>query len=223
MTPVQNPATTALFDLDGTLTWRDTLLPFLLAWLAAHPRRLSRLWRLSAAIAAYATEGRNRGVLKARLIHMALGADRRSEIDAWARQFVAGMPARGFFRPAALATLERHRRAGDRLVLLSASPDLYVPYIGALLGFTQTVCTEMSWHGERLDGTLRSENRLGEEKVRVLSALRAAHPGRRVVAYGNSRDDLAHLCRADEALLVNADRRTRALGASAGLATAEWR
>ena len=215
-------ATTAIFDLDGTLTWHDTLLPFLVSWFRAHPRRLVRLWRLPGAFAAYARGG-DRGVLKARVIHMALGADRRADIDDWARQFVRAMPSRGFFRPEALATLERHRREGDHLVLLSASPDLYVPYIGELLGFARTVCTEVGWNGERLDGTLRTENRLGEEKVRVLAALRAAAPGQRVVAYGNSADDLAHLCRVDDALLVNANRRTRARGTLAGLKTAEWR
>ena len=41
----QKPAL-AIFDLDGTLTWRDTLVPFLAAYLRAHPRRLARLWRL---------------------------------------------------------------------------------------------------------------------------------------------------------------------------------
>jgi hypothetical protein len=29
----------ALFDLDGTLTWRDTLLPFLAGYLIRHPQQ----------------------------------------------------------------------------------------------------------------------------------------------------------------------------------------
>ena len=37
----------ALFDLDGTLTWRDTLLPFLAGYACRHPTRLLRLWPLS--------------------------------------------------------------------------------------------------------------------------------------------------------------------------------
>ena len=43
----------------------------------------------------------------------------------------------------ALAALQVHRAAGDHLVLLSASPDLYVPLIGRLLGFERTLCTEI--------------------------------------------------------------------------------
>jgi phosphatidylglycerophosphatase C len=223
MSPEAHKPTVAIFDLDGTLTWRDTLVPFLAEYVAARPRRLARLWRLPGALLAYAGSGADRGVLKARLIRMALGTDPRGDIDAWAQDFVAAMPARGYFRPAALAALEAHRRAGDRLVLLSASPDLYVPHIGRLLGFAQTICTEVGWRGDRLDGTLRSANRLGAEKLRVLESLRRQYAGQRVVAYGNSADDLVHLCQADQALLVNAGRSARARARQLGLATSDWR
>jgi hypothetical protein len=35
----------AVLDLDGTLTWRDTLFPFLMGFLRRHLRRVLRLWR----------------------------------------------------------------------------------------------------------------------------------------------------------------------------------
>jgi len=108
-------------------------------------------------------------------------------------------------------------------VLLSASPDLYVPHIGQLLGFAQTICTELRWRGDRLDGTLSSANRLGEEKRRVLESLRALHPGQRLVAYGNSASDLIHLRQADQGLLVNASGKARAQARRLGLATSDWR
>jgi len=60
------------------------------------------------------------------------------------------------FRTDALAIVESHRAAGDHLVLLSASPDLYVPSIGAHLRFERTLCTELKWDGDRLNGSLRT-------------------------------------------------------------------
>ena len=39
-----------MFDLDGTITRHDTLLPYLLYALGRHPRRLLRLWRVPAAV-----------------------------------------------------------------------------------------------------------------------------------------------------------------------------
>jgi phosphatidylglycerophosphatase C len=215
--------TVAIFDLDGTLTWHDTLLPFLGGYLASRPARFLRLWRLPVALLAYLRARGSRGVLKARLIRAVMSGDTRAEMDAWSGRFVAAMRPRGLFRPAALEALQRHRHAGHRLVLMSASPDLYVPQIAAMLGFELTECTRVSWQGERLDGTLQGENCLGEEKVRRLQALRARFPGATFVAYGNSRGDLAHLRAVDQGTLVNANRGARALALRCGIPVDDWR
>ncbi len=213
----------AVFDLDGTLTWRDTLLPFLTGYLARHPRHWFRLWRLPPSLIAYLIGLGGRGALKSRLIRMVMGGDPRAAIDSWAADFVEALPARRAFRPAALRVVEQHRQAGDHLILMSASPDLYVPRIGRLLGFEATICTELFWRGERLLGTLKGANRRGEEKVRCLEALRSRYPGKPLIAYGNGRSDLAHLLRADRAVLVNARRAARSAAKRAGIALDEWR
>jgi phosphatidylglycerophosphatase C len=212
----------ALFDLDGTLTWRDTLIPFLAGYALRHPARLMRFWRLAPALVEYAVRGRDRGRLKSRVIRAVMGGDCRAEIDAWAENFVRTLGPRRVFRPAALAALEAHRAAGDHLVLLSASPDLYVPLIGRLLGFERTLCTELRWLDDRLDGALQTPNRRGEEKLRCLEALRPQYPGASIVAYGNSGSDLAHLRRADRAILVNGNAAARRGAAKAGIPVADW-
>jgi phosphoserine phosphatase len=53
----------AIFDLDGTLTWHDSLMPFLRGYLGRHPGRLLRLWRLPIALLVYAATGRDGGGL----------------------------------------------------------------------------------------------------------------------------------------------------------------
>jgi phosphatidylglycerophosphatase C len=217
----QAAAALALFDLDGTLTWRDTLGPFLAGYALRHPSRLSRLWRLVPALLGYVLT-RDRGRLKSSVIRAFMGGDSRESIDAWAERFVGSLAPQGKFRPAALATLDAHRAAGDHLVLLSASPDLYVPRIARLLGFERTLCTELLWRGNRLDGGLKTANRRGEEKSRCLDALRAEYPNVRIVAYGNSASDLAHLRRADRAVLVNGSAAARRGAAEAGIGTADW-
>ncbi|HLN48007.1 MAG TPA: HAD-IB family phosphatase [Steroidobacteraceae bacterium] len=212
----------ALFDLDGTLTWRDTLMPFLTGYALRHPARLMRLWRLGPALIEYAVRGRDRGRLKSRVIRAVMGGDCRAAIDAWAESFVRMLGPRRAFRPGALAALEAHRTAGDHLVLLSASPDLYVPLIGRLLGFERTLCTEVLWQGDRLDAALKTPNRRGEEKLRCLEALRPQYPGVPIVAYGNSGSDLVHMRRADRAILVNGNAAARRAAAKAGIPAADW-
>jgi len=211
----------ALFDLDGTLTWRDTLLPFLLGFMGRRPHRALGLWRLPFALGSY-WQDRDRGALKSRVIRMIMGGERRAVIDAWADVFVQNLKPKQRFRPLALGVVEAHRAAGDRLVLLSASPDLYVPLIGRLLGFERTVCTEVEWQGDRLDGHLKTANRRGEEKQRCMTWLRRQYPGLPIIAYGNSASDLDHMRDADRALLVNGDDAARRLAAKWNIAVSYW-
>jgi phosphatidylglycerophosphatase C len=218
------PASTpwvALFDLDGTLTWRDTLLPYLLGFLRRRPLHMLRLWRAPHALYRYWSD-RDHGALKSRMIRMIMGGARRAVIDRWTAQFVQDLTPRHRFRPLALAVMNAHRAAGDHLVLLSASPDLYVPQIGALLGFERTLCTELQWQDDRLDGHLKCANRRGEEKLRCLEWLRTTYVGAPIIAYGNSSSDLDHMRQADRALLVNGNLQARRLARQWGIEVSSW-
>jgi phosphatidylglycerophosphatase C len=212
----------ALFDLDGTLTWHDTLRLFLTGYVARHPACLLRLWRLAPAFFEYASRGRDHGRLKSRVIRAVMGGVRRAQLEVYAESFVLALVPRRRFRAGALAEVEAHRAAGDHLVLLSASPDLYVPRIGRLLGFERTICTELVWQGDRLDGALKTQNRRGEEKLRCLEELRAQYPNIAIVAYGNSAEDLAHMTQADRAVLVNGNAAARRAAVKARIAIADW-
>ena len=216
------PPWVALFDLDGTLTWRDTLFPFLVSYLRRHPRRARGLWRLPWALARYAAQGRDRGLLKSRVIRMVMGGASRVDVDGCAEAFVDALTRRRRLRPAALTVLDAHRAAGDHLVLLSASPDLYVPRIGRSLGFERTLCTEVQWRGDRLVGALSTPNRHGAEKSRCLAWLRGQYPGLPIVAYGNSASDVDHMRHADQALLVNGNAAARGLAHRWQIPTADW-
>ncbi len=220
--------TVALFDLDGTLTWSDTLLPFLGGYLKRHPRNLLRMWRLP--ILAFRLcldqcrgDPQSRGHLKSELIRLVMGRAQRDAVNSYADNFVSKLQPSGAFRTAALQWVEAHRAAGHCLVLLSASPDLYVTRIGALLGFEFTLCTEIAWQGTTLDGRLLTANRRGDEKVRCLSQIRSRYPGSEIIAYGNSSSDLPHLSQVEHAFLVNGSASTNRLAEKIKIPTARWR
>jgi HAD superfamily phosphoserine phosphatase-like hydrolase len=213
----------AVFDLDGTLTRHDTLMLFLASFLRRHPWRLLGLWRLPFALFGYLAKNRDRGVLKSRVIRMVMGGASRSAVAACADSFVSSLRLRRRLLPTALAVLDVHRASGDHLVLLSASPDLYVVGIGGSLGFERTLCTEILWRGDRLDGALKTANRRGAEKLRCLTLLRAQYPDLPIVAYGNSAADLDHLRQADRGVLVNGSAAARSLAAQSGILTASWK
>lgn len=192
----------AVFDLDGTITRRDTLLPFILRCLAARPWRLPLLLALLPLSFGYLLH-RDRGRFKGSLIRATLGGLPRAYLEQCAAHFVPRLLQSGVFAEA-LRAIAQHRARGDKLLLMSASVDLYVPMIGRALGFAQTICSELRWRPDgRLDGRLATANCRGQEKRRCLAALLAREHPTHVYAYGNSSADLPHLRLANEAYFIN--------------------
>lgn len=181
-----------------------------------------RLLRVLPALAAFAFGRADRGALKSAAIRAAMGGCTRSEIDGWTHEFVPLLLERGMHADA-LAAVAAHRRAGDHLILLSASPDLYVCAIGRTLGFAHTVCTGVEWNGDRLDGHLTTPNRRDAEKVRCVAQLRREHPALKMVAYGNAASDVEHLALADHATLVNGSSAARRAAARLNIDCVTWR
>ncbi len=207
----------AVFDLDGTITRHDTLIQFTLGYLKSRPWRLFGFVLALPAVLLYLLRVIDRGALKGSVIRWTLGGSSRADIDAWAATFVPRVIEHGVFK-AALEQIEEHKRDGDVLVLMSASPDFYVPVVARHLGFNEVTCTGVRWNGDRLDGRLTTENCRGAEKTRRFAELRARYPGLPTIAYGNATSDLDHLRLADTGILVNADERTRRLAVGLGVA-----
>ena len=210
----------AIFDLDGTITRRDTLMPLVLRRLARRPWQLLRLLGVVPATLRFLAD-RDRGALKQSVLRATLRGTPRAELMTFSREFVRDKIERGCFREA-LATLRRHRDAGHHLVLMSASVDFYVPEFGRQLGFDQVISTEVRWEGDRLEGTLTSANRRGEEKARCLRALLDQRPDGDTYAYGNSESDLPHLQLVRHGMLVNGSVAARRAAAELGVACVDW-
>ena len=215
-----NSGSLAVFDLDGTITRRDTLGPFLWGFLWRRPWRLPRLLLALPAAVKFAFN-RDRGIFKGAVLHATIGGAKRATVERWAERFVATLLHQGLYAEA-LSAIAMHRTRGDRLLLMSASTDLYVPRIGSALGFDEIICTEVRWRADgRLDGRLASANCRGEEKRRCLAAVIARDAPGRVCAYGDSRADLLHMQLVQEAYLVNASPRL-ASGQAGRLQVLHW-
>jgi phosphatidylglycerophosphatase C len=212
--------TIAVFDLDGTITRRDTLFPLVLHELARRPLHLLRLLAVLPAVVRFVFD-RDRGLLKQALLRHTLRGMRRAEIEVAAREFVSESLARRCFRDA-LAAIRRHKDAGHFLVLMSASVDFYVPEFGRALGFDHVISTGVAWNGDRLDGTLTTPNRRGDEKARCLRELSATREDSDIFAYGNSSSDLPHLSIARHGVLVNGTTAARRAAAALGVTVTEW-
>lgn len=210
----------AVFDLDGTITRHDTLLGFVLSCLWRRPWRLPRLLWVPAVALHYLIH-RDRGRFKGALIRATLGGLAAEDLRRCAEHFVPRTVRDGIFAEA-LQAIAAHRLQGDKLLLMSASVDLYVPLLASALGFEQNICTKVRWRGDgRLDGRLATANCRGEEKRRCLQALIARQAPQRIYAYGNSGADLPHLRLAQHGYLINPSARLQRT-AGPGIQALHW-
>jgi len=210
----------AVFDLDGTITRHDTLVGFVLGCLQRRPWRLPRLL-LVPPLALHYLIHRDRGRFKGALLRATLGGLAAAELARCAERFVPRAVRDGSFAEA-LQAIAAHRVQGDRLLLMSASVDLYVPLIARALGFDESICTKVRWRSDgRLDGRLASANCRGEEKRRCLQALIARQDPLRIYAYGNSGADLPHMRLAQRAYVINPSPRLQR-AAGPGIQALHW-
>jgi phosphatidylglycerophosphatase C len=217
-----HPTQLVFFDLDETITRHDTLLPYVWGFLLRYtPWRIPLMLGVLPAVLQFLLRFADEGIVKQSFIRCALGGSRRATIEGWNMRFVPRLLSNGVFADA-LKQIQQHKDAGDYLVLMSASTDLYVPAIARELGFDETVCTGIRWDGEKLDGSLTTPNRKGAEKARCFTALAERHRDLTTVAYGNSFADLPHLRLAARGVLVNGGSKARRAAQSFGVVCVDW-
>lgn len=189
------PRVVAAFDFDGTLSRRDTFVPFLRSACGDAALAGAIASRLHVLLAAGV--GRvSRGRAKETLLQPLLGGRRLADLEPVAEAFAARVLATAMWPPG-LERLEWHRRRGDEVVIVSASPELYLAPVGRELGARAVLATGLEVDGAgRITGRLAGPNVRGAEKVVRLDAWLGGDAAE-VWAYGNSDGDRQLLARAD--------------------------
>ncbi len=188
-------STAAVFDLDGTLTRLDTLVPFLSS---VSPRRMAR--HGPPLIVSAKLHPARRDDCKEQLIDSLLAGHTLDKVEDEARRFF-GRYLRAMLRPSLMKCLRDHQDSGHQVVLASASPSFTVDAIAERLGVEQVLCTRMTVTDDQR-WRYRGPNLRGEAKLRAVEKLAAELGPSRVVAYGDSADDLPMLRWADEGYRV---------------------
>jgi phosphoserine phosphatase len=104
------------------------------------------------------------------------------------------------------------------VVLVSASPDLYVNAFARRLGITRVLSTNVAWCGEQCLGTLDGGNCYGETKLERIKNL----VGPVDYAYSDHDSDLPMLLYAAHPIAVDPNRRLARLAAVHGIKIVRW-
>ncbi|MDJ0919933.1 MAG: HAD-IB family hydrolase [Henriciella sp.] len=213
---------TAFFDMDRTLTRSGTWSRYLFSVNKKRPFFYLRLPLLAAHAVAYKLGLVSRQSVKEQGLKTLTWAG-RADLERAAERF-ADREIRSGLRRQALAVLERHRAAGDTLVMATAAAELVARPIGDQLGMDVVICTELEWSKDnRLTGKLAGANCYGREKLDRIRTANAEHDfAGPTVGYSDHLSDLPFLEWVDKGVAVNPSRGLAQIADKAGLRIEDW-
>ena len=177
----------AVFDLDGTITRRDTLFPFLL-FLLGPAGFFMRLPRALPWLFAMALKLVSRDRAKEAVLGVFLRGLSRERLERAGAEFArAKLP--GLVRPLAMQRVAWHRDRRHYCTLLSASLDLYVAPWGRGAGFDDVIATSLEYADGVATGRIAGANCRAEEKLRRLQEQYGDLTRFTLHGYGDSPDD----------------------------------
>lgn len=211
-----------VFDLDVTLTRYDTFLPFVSGYLRfARRRRSLALWKMPLYLAAFWHWG-DRSWVKDCVLRAFMGGEPCERVNAWAERFADYLMTHAM-RESGLAELRHHQQEGARVILASASFDVYVEALAARLGITEILATRVKWDEcDRLLGMHGNNCRDDEKLRRIRGLLTDVEHGHGVTAYSDSHADLPLLAWAENGVAVCPSKRLFHQVGGLGLEVAHW-
>lgn len=205
------PQPIVVFDFDGTLTTRDSLLPFLLLATGGPLPFLARLLRALPTSLPRALATPTRDNLKELILAATLRGTPLPRLQSLANHFAAHTLPR-LHRPPLLERLRHHQTQSHRILLLSASPELYLRPWAAAHAIHEVLATRLQFDPSGIfTGRLDGPNCRGPEKLRRLQAHLAPTPLHQLhlIAYGDAPSDRFVMQAAREPYLVTPDSQIR--------------
>ncbi|MFH0782131.1 MAG: HAD family hydrolase [Pseudomonadota bacterium] len=176
----------AAFDFDGTITTRDTFVPFLY-YAFGYPRVLKTFLRLAPRAFLVSVGLSSRDEFKEHLVHSLFFGESVEKLRIVGAKYAKTL--KPLYRLEALKRIKWHQSNGHRCIMVSASLDLYLKEVALSLGFDDLLCTVPSHNDLVFDGFLRDGNCRCMEKVNRLRSLVGDLHTFEIFAYGDSIGD----------------------------------
>lgn len=189
--------TIAAFDFDGTITTRDSFVPFLIYTAGIWPFAQNML-PLIPKMSPYLWNRLNRQEVKEIILTKFFKGMPISQLRKYGEIFAHSRQMEYLIRPEAKQRIEWHQKQQHRCILISASIEIYLEPWGRMMGFDDVLGSrlEITTSGAAT-GKLKGLNCRGEEKVRRLEELVGSTKEFTIYAYGDSPGDQALLSIAD--------------------------
>lgn len=188
-------AVLSVFDFDGTLTHRDSFVPFLMFAFGKRTFAL-RIARMLPSCIRYVAKGMSRDELKAVLVASFLAGVEADWVERKAVEFRRVFWKR-LMRPAGLRSVASEIASGAQVTICSASPRLVLQPFADQLGI-KLIATELEVVDGTLTGNISGSNCRCEAKVLRLEAVYGPLDQYKLRAWGDTRGDHELLAAAHE-------------------------
>lgn len=193
----KNKTIVAAFDFDGTITTRDSLLPFLIHS-TGYLKALSKLTTLSPEYLRYICNLSSRQKTKEITLTSFFGGVELQQLQKLGEAYAASNMLNHLITPQAKKRIAWHQAQNHLCVLISASIDVYLEPWRKSAGFDHLICSQLEVTPEKkVTGKLQGLNCWGPEKARRLKELLGQKENYTLYAYGDSRGDKELLEMAD--------------------------
>lgn len=184
----------ALFDFDGTITRKDSLLEFIK--FASGKARLYTAMAIYAPLILYFKYVKKDGEVAKRkvLAHLYAGMS-ETKLKLLGEEFATKVIPE-LLLPKAITELEKCKKQATRVVVISASLDIWLaPWAKGM--DVELICTNMQFENGKFTGHFATANCNGDEKVNRIKAVLNLEDYHPIYAYGNSSGDRPMLALAD--------------------------
>lgn len=195
----------AYFDFDGTITYRDTLMPFL-RYTVGNFTIIKNLPYLICIAMRYLCKNLTNEQAKQLTLIRLLSGKEYNYIDAKAKNF-ALTKLHKYINPVVYAKVEWHREHHNKIILVSANLAIYLRHWCKLHKIDAVIATEVEVVQSKLTGKLATRNCYAQEKVNRINQYLTEHDLNfdYAFAYGNSAGDYQMLNMAQEGYWIKGD------------------
>ncbi len=185
-----------LFDFDGTITRKDSLLDFA-EFVVGTTRSKFYLALVSPVISLMKLGILKRADAKVMFLKLHFKGRSSTELSTLARSYLQHSIQSGLLREKALEQIKNVQLSGHRVCIVSASLDFWLQPFAEHFN-ADLLCTRGAFQDEQFTGWLDGENCNYQEKASRILAQFNLSEFSRVVAYGDSKGDQAMFDLADE-------------------------
>lgn len=141
----------------------------------------------------------------------------KAQLDAWHRDFMRDVVEK-MILPKGEALIAEHKRAGDQLLIITATNDFVTQPIADRLGIHELIATNAEFLGGHYTGRLTGVPCYREGKVVRLDdwLQKTGHSLRGSVFYSDSHNDIPLLSKVERAVAVDPDDKLRTAAAERG-------